>query len=240
MVKEKPKEEPEKEQPAEEKKSVFRHYKVVLKIRDKILGGIPWGFERIENLATQEYIKKLAADAKKVEEQAVVKKDGETPEEKPKKKWKLDPHATFTRTKDEKVCIEEKNIKGLMKECVQTLYGRGRKSTITQKLVSRAVFAYPPQIVIADEISGTIPMPVHAITPQGPRTSIQEADFVKQPTVSFTLKIAAKEITEEILKELLTLGQEIGLGAVRTLGYGKFDVVSIELLNAEGEKRKQA
>ena len=60
---------------------VFTYYKVELKVRDKILGGIPWGFERIENLATQEYIKKMALDAKIAQEQAVEKKDGKTPDE---------------------------------------------------------------------------------------------------------------------------------------------------------------
>lgn len=182
---------------------VFTRYKVVLQINDKILGGIPVGFEREADINVREEMKTTAAKAK------------------------VGPYSTFHRDKEGRICLEEKNVKGLLKECVQTLYGRGRQSTLTQKVVQRGVFIDPKEIVIADDVSGRLRRPVHAMTMKGPRTSLQEVDYVEKPTIEFTVKSAAPEINLETLAKLLALGEEIGLGAVRSMGYGKFTVKSL-------------
>lgn len=222
----------------------FKHYEVEIKMRDKLLGGIPWDSRFEMNFDVhawvQEQVRKLR---EKITSQGAKEKgdkiliDPKLTDEELEKYVKVPPHTTFHISDEGKICLEEKNIKGLLKECVNTVYGRGRKSTLTGKLVVRGVFMKPPKIVLGDTVNGTLKgidgtlrRPVHAITPMGPRTSLQDVDFMHKTTLKFTLLVAAAEINLELLKGLLMLGQEQGLGAVRSQGYGKYDLVSIKEL----------
>jgi len=60
------------------------------------------------------------------------------------------------------------------------------------------------------------------MTMRGPRSALKRCDYVKQATANFEIWVAAPAIAKGDLEKMLKLGQEIGLGASRSQGYGKF------------------
>jgi hypothetical protein len=79
--------------------------------------------------------------------------------------------------------------------------------------------------------SGSEEGPIHVMTAQGPRTALKRFDYVQGVQIKFqvwVLKTAPQEkrhVGEKELIQMLTFAQENGLGANRSQGYGKFDVV---------------
>lgn len=78
--------------------------------------------------------------------------------------------------------------------------------------------------------------PIHVQTAKGPRTALKRVDYVERVTFDFevwVLKTASAEkrhIGEDDLALILTHAQENGLGADRSCGQGKFDVVEFTRL----------
>ncbi len=71
--------------------------------------------------------------------------------------------------------------------------------------------------------------PIHVIGPQGPRTSIKRSAYVDGAQIGFTVRILnAVILSEENLKDILAFGQDLGLGADRSQGNGKFTVIGFE------------
>ncbi len=77
---------------------------------------------------------------------------------------------------------------------------------------------------------------VHAMTPKGPISGLKKVDFVLRPVLEFeiwVLKVHPNEtrhIGEDDIVKILTFSQENGLGADRSQGSGKFDVVEFQKL----------
>ena len=77
--------------------------------------------------------------------------------------------------------------------------------------------------------------PIHVQTAQGPRTAIKRVDYVEDVSLSFEVWTLKKQnnsdaekkrhIGKEDLEKMLALAQENGLGADRSQGSGKFDVI---------------
>ena len=78
---------------------------------------------------------------------------------------------------------------------------------------------------------GTREAVVHTMTPKGPISGIKHVDFVAGARISFELWILkthtseTRHIGEEDIIEILRFGQENGVGADRSQGFGKFDVI---------------
>jgi len=78
---------------------------------------------------------------------------------------------------------------------------------------------------------GTEEKPIHVMTAQGPRTALKRFDYVNGVILKFeiwVLKTAPQEsrhIGEEDLVKVLTFMQENGIGADRSQGEGKFEVI---------------
>jgi hypothetical protein len=75
---------------------------------------------------------------------------------------------------------------------------------------------------------------VHAMTPKGPISGIKRVDYVLKPVLSFEIWVLqthgaeSRHIGEEDVVKILTFAQENGLGADRSQGSGKFDVVEFQ------------
>ena len=71
--------------------------------------------------------------------------------------------------------------------------------------------------------------PIHTVGPKGPQSAIKRFAFVERPTVAFTLRILNMvALQESHLIDILAFGQDLGLGADRSQGNGKFSVVGFE------------
>ena len=67
----------------------------------------------------------------------------------------------------------------------------------------------------------------------GPRSILKRNDFVERPILKFQIWVMDNQskITEKKLKEILTLAQNNGLGASRSQGYGKFEVIKFKRIS---------
>jgi len=109
--------------------------------------------------------------------------------------------------------------------------------------ISRYVRVHPINIYIydgeispnnlVDDVDGILERPLKAMTPQGPRVSIAASEVIKSQDgsklIQFELVLYKnKEISWEILEALLEYGRDNGISQWRNVGYGAFEVVSIE------------
>lgn len=70
----------------------------------------------------------------------------------------------------------------------------------------------------------------HVVGSQGPRATLTYYDAVWQPTLAFTVLSFNDVVKPDQWKVLLLLGQENGLGALRSQGFGRFKVTGFDRL----------
>jgi len=71
----------------------------------------------------------------------------------------------------------------------------------------------------------------HTTGPKGPQASIKRNEYLNRPVITAEIWIAravADKIPDESFADMLIHAQEHGIGANRSQGIGKFDVVSVE------------
>jgi hypothetical protein len=75
--------------------------------------------------------------------------------------------------------------------------------------------------------------PIHVWGPQGPQSAIKRSAYVTRGYIEFHVRIL-KSVTfnEEHLMEILTHGGDLGLGAERSQGFGKYEVIGFEQVEA--------
>lgn len=70
----------------------------------------------------------------------------------------------------------------------------------------------------------------HVTTPKGKRSTLSYVDFCVQPEIEFTFSSTEDAITSEQWRRILTKGQELGLSAMRSQGYGQFKMTEFSRL----------
>jgi len=203
---------------------VFRKFIIEIRFREKLLGGIPKAKELIVA-----WLRSRGVPAAAVEELA--EEVGAEVGAVSREELELSTWTTFKRDNDG-VYIEERQVKALLKEAAFVL-GLTRKPRFRDS-VAHGLFVKPERIhltregVSVKEPDGYIESPIHVMTRRGPRSALKRCDYVEQADASFEVWVAAPAITKKDLKQLFTLGQEIGLGASRSQGYGKFTLRRFE------------
>jgi hypothetical protein len=195
------------------------HYTVTIKLRDKLVGGWPKNPEVEKALLKARGLEDLIpalsipADA---EGQAKLQA------EQIEKSW------IGFKTNGTGPYLEARNIKAMLKEGANIIKAMLGQKNLKAKLAER-VFVEPHEIPLP-EVSGTDRRMVHAMTMQGPRSSMKLFDYIDRPTLEFRLKVLNDGIfTPDLLRDILDYCQENGLGADRSQGFGQFDVVSFDL-----------
>jgi len=73
---------------------------------------------------------------------------------------------------------------------------------------------------------------IHVMGLQGPRSAIKRSAFAEQVECQFTVRILNMvKLGEEELRNILAFGQDLGLGADRSQGHGKFEVIDFERIS---------
>lgn len=86
-------------------------------------------------------------------------------------------------------------------------------------------------IYLGEKADGIDQAVSHTMGPKGPQSSIKRNEFLLSPMLVFEIWIAqvgAAKIPDESLADTLVHAAEHGLGANRSQGLGKFDVISVE------------
>jgi len=87
---------------------------------------------------------------------------------------------------------------------------------------------------VLGEPDGADEGPIHVMTPRGPRTALKRQDYVEGRTFAFGVWILkthpseTRHLGQVDVTQMLTFAQEDGLGASRSQGHGKFDVVRLD------------
>jgi len=123
--------------------------------------------------------------------------------------------------------IEERNVKAMLRESgMMTTVGKRAGFADT---IRNGVFTKPEKIhlkrdgAMIKKPDGHIDRIVLIKGRCKTRGALKRLDFIKQPQIAFELWVAAITLSDEDVQGLFCLGQEIGLGACRTQGFGKFD-----------------
>jgi len=203
---------------------LYKKYFAVIQFRDQVLGGIPKAKDLIEFWLRSRGLS--GRDLKAVAQETAIEVQAKETENHEIRNW------TSFKKDREGLFIEERQIKALLKEAAYVL----RLSRIVgfRDSISHGVFVKPEKIHLLragkplHEPDGYVERPIHVLTRQGPRTSVVRQDFVLKPHSSFDLVVASPLVKFEDLQRLLRLGEEIGLGASRSQGYGKFVIKELK------------
>ncbi len=111
---------------------------------------------------------------------------------------------------------------------------RGSRGAIAEALFICSADPHDPDwIYLGEKADGIDTSVSHIIGPQGARAAIKRNEYLLAPKLAFELWIARaieQKIPDESLADTILHAQEHGIGANRSQGTGKFDVVRFEEL----------
>lgn len=123
--------------------------------------------------------------------------------------------------------IEERNVKGMLRDA--GMVSKIGRHTGFGDMVRSGIFTKPERIhlmrngSVVKQPDGYIDRIAFLKGRCRSRTALKRLDYVKQPQIDFELWVGAIALSDEDVQGLFHLGQEVGLGACRTQGFGKFD-----------------
>lgn len=236
---------------------MYNKFRIRLKIRDKILGGIPkaesstkWlldslnmsDIEEAEQQIIRTRLTKVVVDA----QDDIDALESEIQAAIAEQKKKI---ATGFRSNEQGIYIGGHMIKALLRDSCEGLGMSGKKGGIAnyKQYFKKALIVKPDEIPLGvkqangdGQIGEEITMG-HVIGMQGPRSIIRFNDFVSKPVINFEIWVPAfgSKITLKKLTALLEHGGEIGLGSGRSLNYGKYDVELVEQFEGGGDSEEE-
>ena len=210
---------------------LYDKYRVTIQMRDWICGGMPKNPDMIET-----WIKaRTGHDDEQTEEQT---------KEAVEALIESETEACWTGFSGDEngLFIWCRQIKAMFKEAATmlrvTVTKKGSKQILQHGFEIKATDGHDRRVYLGvKEPSGSEEGPIHVTTPQGPRTALKRFDYVEKARIQFevwVLKTDAREkrhVGEKELIKMLTFAQENGLGANRSQGYGKFDVVEFSKID---------
>lgn len=226
-------------------RGLYDIYRVKIKMRDKLCGGKPKNLNILEthvkiktgfdDQQTKAQIAELRETAPKITEE-----DLQEQIEQSASGFQEDEHGLF---------ISNYNLKAMFKESCTML------GIYSKRLGSKQILQHGFEIKLPEDLQkaygvtrddriylgrdkpdGYDDNVVHAMTPKGKITSIKRVDYVMGVTLEFEIWVFAthalekRNVNEEILRGMLVFSQENGLGAERSQGRGKHNVVSFQAL----------
>ena len=146
------------------------------------------------------------------------------------------------------IYIGDYQIKAMLTEAASllgiTMKKRGSKQTLKEGLIvtglkntektDDTIYLLP----LKTEVDGIHVHTGNVSGPQGNRSIVKAMEFVEKPEIQFTLSVLENRISVDAVKSFSTIdlkkclahGRELGLGAHRKYGGGRFDVLKFEEL----------
>jgi hypothetical protein len=239
---------------ATEPRSIFEHvrgqvytrYAVTLVMRDRLMGGIPK-----DPTIVEAWLRQKAGITNRTEDlrQFMLRTLSElghpvTPEmsweeiEELSERVSAVRHTQGFKSDERGLYIESRAIKAMIKECVSILYpyqapnqvgrwGPTRKAALN--FVAERVFVEPDRVYLGRERPDGVELFIgHTTGPQGPRSNLTYHEYVERAELQFELLVAGDLVPHEAWPRIWALAQENGLGALRSQGYGRFDVTRFD------------
>jgi hypothetical protein len=219
---------------------LFARYVAELQFRDKLLGGVPKDPKLIEGWLRA----KAGIDDTDELRQMVLRTQAEVAAE-PNGAGSTDVAqasdalvarrlTTGFKRGELGLYIEARQVKALLKECTNILFG-GERWGPTRKgarsFLAERVFIDPDQVLLDRESHDGLELVVgHVSGPSGPVSTLGYHEYVERASISFTVMVVRDLITPAQWAEVWVLAQEIGLGALRSQGHGRFQLTRWERL----------
>lgn len=228
--------------------SLMYSMRVKIQFRDLILAGIPRSGNMLEYFISLKHM----SDADKADFEKRIQAGELTDDE--KEQLKETSWCCFEKTSDGELCIWHGNVKAMLREIFTTIGLTQRRPKIGKKAdesggkedgtaggrqtLQHAVHVDPLRPLFKcdgktlREAHGFLDRVKHIKDQSGQRSALGRHDYIKGAVVEFILKWPRKGVySEEDLRTALALCQEDGLGACRSQGHGKFDVIECEMLD---------
>lgn len=127
-------------------------------------------------------------------------------------------------------------VKAMLKEATNILYA-GERWGVTKKgpksFLAERVFVDELEIPLGRQQPDGTHLQIGQVTgPRGPRSTLTYVDYCDRPSITFTVSSLRDCITFDQWRELLVLSQRLGMGALRSMGYGTFVVTAFDKIDA--------
>lgn len=241
------------------KSDLFTEYGVTLVMREKLIGGTPrdpkliqgWLRKRMGLSDEQEIAVKMRETLEglgmTIGPEATLAEMAEAAEHLAGEKQTTGFKLAGLPNGRKVLIIEGRQVKAMLKELTNILFA-GEKWGTTRKgpksYVAERVFVPEESIPLfnTDDTPITEPHGIemmigHVVGPTGPRSTLGYHEFVKGAKLHFTIRVAADSVPHEAWPDIWVLGQENGLGATRSQGFGKFDIERFEVLKKGREEQ---
>lgn len=124
--------------------------------------------------------------------------------------------------------IESRTIKAMLKEVTNILYAGdrwGKTKKGPRSFLAERVFVNPDRVYLGvDQPSGVELFIGHTSGPKGPQSNLTYVEYVTSPRLEFDVMVTEDAIDHDHWPEIWVQAQEIGLGALRSQGFGRFDI----------------
>jgi len=127
------------------------------------------------------------------------------------------------------------NVKAMLKEATAILYPGGPAGGHKWGSTGKAPKSFLAERIFVDdylipfgrtEPDGVHMQVGHVSGPKGRRSTLTYYDYCAQPEVAFTISSSEDSITPDQWRRILIQGQRLGMGALRSMGYGQFKVTA--------------
>lgn len=223
---------------------LFANYRATLRFRARVVGGTPSNPKLIEGwlrakmgVSQEEEVKSLTLqtlrdlglegemfdgdeirfDTLAAASEAIAKKSNTT-------MFKRDMSGLY---------LEARAVKAMLKEAVAILYpGSGpnpHRWGVTKKgprsATAEWVFIIPDHISLGIAEPSGIDLSIgHINGKDGPRSTLDYYEYVEQATITFDVLVLQDRVPAEYWPTIWRYAQEMGLGAKRSQGFGRFDI----------------
>lgn len=224
---------------------LFTRYRVCLAFTDRVMGGIPQKPEIIESWLRQrimggdeELRLQLVKTLQDLEIEVPAAATREEIIEAAKKIAATRNGNTFRRDANG-LFLANYQIKAMLKEATAILFPGGQgEGTHKWGVTKKSPRSYLAERVFVDEDGiahlgrmepdGTHMQIGQVNGPKGPRSTLTYYDYCERPTITCTVSSLQDSIKPEHWRDILLLGQRLGIGAIRSLGYGQFRVTAFD------------
>jgi hypothetical protein len=232
---------------------IWADYRCELTFRDKLMGGVPKDPRIIEGWLRKKM--GLAEDSEELRqmllrtlnELGAEVNEGMTFDEMVEASKAL---ASVKQTNGFKVhpetrqlCVEGRCVKAMLKEAANVWLAGQRQGP-----TSKGVKAYWAEQIFVDPdfipLGVTEPTSVelfigHTTGPKGRQSNLTYHEYVERPTFDLTVRVLRDSIPGQVWAEVWTYAEENGFGALRSQGFGRFDVVRWERISEKPRDLKR-
>ncbi len=140
----------------------------------------------------------------------------------------------FKRTPEGELYIEGRILKACLRECVNIIFAgdawgptrKGAKNYFVER-----VFVDPDVMGLSVMAPTGVELIIgHVSGPKGPQSNITYHEYVDRPEITFEVSVTQDAVPLDAWPYIWEQAQNIGLGALRSQGYGRFDIEEWEPL----------